>query len=197
MSDGYEIVCQTCRSPFPANLDACPACQTNTAAPRGTGPSVPSPFPRHVLAADPSPAAAATVLSNSLGVPRTREVRYGGFWIRVAASLVDWLILVIAGYVIDQSLGAGLAAFVNLLLGWLYYTYLESSSAQGTMGKVLFGLAVTNERGERIGFGRANGRYWAKILSTLTLGIGFLMVGWTQRKQGLHDFVAGTLVVRR
>ena len=50
--------------------------------------------------------------------------------------------------------------------------------------------------GRRISILKANARYWAKILSVLTLGVGFLMAGFTRRKQALHDFVAGTLVVR-
>jgi uncharacterized RDD family membrane protein YckC len=58
------------------------------------------------------------------------------------------------------------------------------------------GIIVTDLEGRRIGFGRATGRYFAKILSALILGIGFLMVAFTQRKQGLHDMIAGTLVVR-
>jgi uncharacterized RDD family membrane protein YckC len=73
---------------------------------------------------------------------------------------------------------------------------MESSTSQATFGKMACGLAVTDTYGNRISFGRATGRYFAKILSALTLGIGFAMVGWTRQKRGLHDFVAGTLVVR-
>ena len=53
-----------------------------------------------------------------------------------------------------------------------------------------------DENGERISFGRANGRYWSKILSAFILCIGFLMAGFTKKKQGLHDIIAGTLVVK-
>ena len=58
------------------------------------------------------------------------------------------------------------------------------------------GIIVTDLEGRRIGFGKATGRHFAKILSALILGIGFLMVAFTQRKQGLHDILAGTLVVK-
>ena len=57
------------------------------------------------------------------------------------------------------------------------------------------GLIVTDEHGERLSFGRASGRHFANLLNSLTLGIGYLMVIWTSRKQALHDKVAGTLVV--
>jgi uncharacterized RDD family membrane protein YckC len=84
----------------------------------------------------------------------------------------------------------------GFMLRWLYYTLLESSALQATLGKALIGIKVTDEQRRRISLIRANARHWAKILSTLTLGFGYLMAGFTRRKQALHDFVAGTLVVR-
>ena len=83
------------------------------------------------------------------------------------------------------------------IINWLYFTISESSSWQATLGKKMLGLYVTDERRHRLSFGRANGRYWSKVISGLVLGIGFLMVGFTKRKQGLHDKIAGTLVFRR
>ena len=56
---------------------------------------------------------------------------------------------------------------------------------------------MSDTEGHRISFGRASGRYFAKIVSTVILLIGFLMAGWTSRKQALHDLIAGTLVVHR
>lgn len=93
-----------------------------------------------------------------------------------------------------------MGALINLgalTLNWLYYTLQESSGAQATLGKRALGIKVVDENGEKIGFGRATGRYFAKIPSSLILGVGFLMAGFTQRKQGLHDMMAGTLVVQR
>jgi uncharacterized RDD family membrane protein YckC len=138
---------------------------------------------------------------------------YGGFWIRVLAYIIDALILqfatsllAIAGVGTALGLGgasdaaAGGAVFgvygLVLVANWLYYAVLESSTWQGTLGKQALKLVVTDEHGERIGFGRATGRYFAKYLSTMIFLVGFMMVGWTGRKQGLHDMIAGTLVQR-
>ncbi len=145
-------------------------------------------------------------------------VQYGGFWRRVLAYIIDTIILSIAGGIISgMFLGsaAGLssltggsdqtAAFTGAMLGvqsvsfvinWLYFALLESSSMQGTLGKKALGMIVTDLDGQRIGFGRATGRYFAKILSTLIVFIGFLMVGFSARKQGLHDLIASTLVYK-
>jgi uncharacterized RDD family membrane protein YckC len=82
------------------------------------------------------------------------------------------------------------------VVSWLYSALMERSSKQATLGKMALGIRVTDLDGNRIGFGKATGRYFAKILSALILGIGFLMVAFTQRKQGLHDMLAGTLVMR-
>ena len=79
---------------------------------------------------------------------------------------------------------------------WLYEALLTSSSWQGTVGKRVLQLKVTDESGNRIGFGRATGRFFAKILSSMFFCIGFIMVGLTDRKRGLHDMLAGTLVTK-
>jgi uncharacterized RDD family membrane protein YckC len=78
---------------------------------------------------------------------------------------------------------------------WLYYALCESSAWQGTVGKKLMGLRVTDTRGQRIGFGQATGRHFGKMLSGLILGFGFIMIAFTEQKQGLHDQMAGTLVL--
>ena len=92
--------------------------------------------------------------------------------------------------------GIGWSDLIGLLLPVAYYALLESSSWQATLGKRVCRLRVTGLDGGRISLPRALGRYFAKFLSALILGIGFLMIAWTQRKQGLHDILAGTLVVR-
>ncbi|MFC5741571.1 RDD family protein [Dyella tabacisoli] len=78
---------------------------------------------------------------------------------------------------------------------WLYFALCESSAWQATPGKLALGIRVTDMHGARISLPRALARYPAKYLSSLIFGIGFLMVAWTQRKQGLHDLIAGTLVL--
>jgi uncharacterized RDD family membrane protein YckC len=84
-----------------------------------------------------------------------------------------------------------------IVITWLYFAMLESSPAQATYGKRLLGLQVTNLSGGRISFGQASGRFFAKILSKMIFYVGFIMAGFTERKQGLHDMIAGTLVVRK
>jgi uncharacterized RDD family membrane protein YckC len=87
---------------------------------------------------------------------------------------------------------------VAVLLKWLYFAYLESGEKQATWGKQALGLYVTDGAAERISFGRASGRFFAKIISGLIpLGIGYIMAGFTERKQALHDMIAGCLVLRR
>lgn len=88
-------------------------------------------------------------------------------------------------------------AIISALIQWLYFSLMESSVWQATLGKKALGLTVTDPEGRRISFGRATGRYFAKILSTLTIGIGYLMAGFTAKKQALHDMIAGTLVLRK
>ena len=86
---------------------------------------------------------------------------------------------------------------IRTILHWLYFALMESSTWQGTLGKKALGLEVTDLEGRRISFGRATGRFFAKIISALILWIGFIMAGFTEKKQALHDMIAGTLVIRK
>lgn len=135
---------------------------------------------------------------------------YAGFWKRFAASIIDGVILMVCGLIIGgfigfayrftagTSVGAGaLGNLGGIILGWLYFAIMESSSTQGTLGKMALGIKVTNLSGDRISFGRATGRHLGKIISAFTFFIGYLMVAFTSRKQGLHDMIAGCLVVNR
>ena len=72
----------------------------------------------------------------------------------------------------------------------------ESSARQATLGKMAFGIVVTDVHARRISFARATGRFFGKVLSNLTFCIGYLLAAFTDRKQALHDLIAGTLVVR-
>jgi uncharacterized RDD family membrane protein YckC len=74
---------------------------------------------------------------------------------------------------------------------------MESSGSQGTLGKMAVGIKVTDLYGNRIGFGKATGRFFGKIISFFILLVGYLMVAFTQKKQGLHDMMAGCLVVNK
>jgi len=87
--------------------------------------------------------------------------------------------------------------FINISVAWLYASLFQSSRLQASPGMLALGLHVTALDGARIGFGRATGRFFASYLSAMILFFGYFMIGWTQRKQALHDMIAGTLVVRR
>jgi len=85
----------------------------------------------------------------------------------------------------------------TLLAGWLYFSLMESSKFQGTVGKLALGIIVTDGDGNKISFGRATGRYFGKFLSAIILYVGFMMAGFTANKQGLHDILAGTFVWKK
>ena len=89
---------------------------------------------------------------------------------------------------------SSLSTLLNLGIAWLYFAIMESSPTQATLGKMAIGIVVTDMSGNRVSFGRATGRHFAKIVSGIILGIGFLMIAFTERKQGLHDIMADTLV---
>jgi len=74
---------------------------------------------------------------------------------------------------------------------------LESFPQRVTFGKNIMRIAVTNLKGDRISFGRANGRFWGKTISVITIFIGFIMAGKTKKKQALHDKMARCLVVKK
>jgi uncharacterized RDD family membrane protein YckC len=104
-----------------------------------------------------------------------------------------------AGIDIDaiRTVASAIGNVIGIILNWLYYTLFEASSKQATLGKMALGIKVTDLDGEPITFARANGRYWAKIISTLTLLVGYIMAAFTERKQALHDILAGCLVVQK
>lgn len=138
------------------------------------------------------------------------NVRHAGFWRRLAAYIIDtiilWAVLSIFGFLFNVPLmssttGTPTASELSfsalaVIVSWLYFALMESSKKQGTLGKMALRLLVTDENGRQISFGRATGRYFAKIISGIILMIGYLMAGWTKKKQALHDIIAKTLVIR-
>lgn len=90
----------------------------------------------------------------------------------------------------------GIIYLLGFLVAWLYEALLTGSAMQATPGKMVFGLRVTTVDGQQIGFGRATGRFFGKIVSGVILYVGFIMIAFTERKQGLHDMMASTVVVR-
>jgi uncharacterized RDD family membrane protein YckC/Tfp pilus assembly major pilin PilA len=129
---------------------------------------------------------------------------YAGFWKRAVAYVIDYFIAMILVGIATAVIAVGSHGKPNPLLpllAWIavgfYYVIFESSSLQATPGKLAMDLKVTDLHGERIGFGRALGRMLGHILSFMTLSVGFAMAVFTDRRQTLHDKIAGTLVVSR
>ena len=85
---------------------------------------------------------------------------------------------------------------VSFVIGWLYFALMESSERGATLGKMALGLRAVTSTGQRLTFLNATGRYFAKILSAIILMIGFIMIGFTDKKRCLHDMIAGTLVIK-
>ncbi len=102
----------------------------------------------------------------------------------------DLLIPVLASAITGLSLTV-------LLITWFYYALLQSGARQATVGKMALGLKVTDVNGDRLTFARASLRYFSKILSGLFMMIGYIMAGFTPKKQALHDYIANTYVVRK
>jgi len=155
-------------------------------------------------------------------MPGTPRVQYAGFWLRFLAYLIDSLVLSVPAVFFVFLMFVGMAGslsqierrnevvpvlgsilffilfYVLLFAGlWLYYAIMESSSWQATLGKKALNLQVTDLNGRRISFGRASGRFFGKLISGMILNIGYIMAGFTEKKQALHDMIAGCLVLRR
>ena len=130
---------------------------------------------------------------------------YAGFWRRVGGYLIDYILLIV-GYVLlaiffrtllPQRQAGALIILFYMVAGWLYYACLESSGLQATIGKLAVGVKVTDLEGCRIGFGQATGRYFAHLITLLTIGVGYAVAVFSKKRQTVHDMIAGTLVVRR
>lgn len=187
-----QTFCYACGSPSDPRAELCPKCGV-----------------RQTPGGPPGPHAVAS----------GAVVKYAGFWKRLAAFMVDSLLLVTAYWIVHFALELSLAQSIGVdrkeaqavkfailvayeivgstLLWWLYHAVMESSSLQGTLGKMAVAAKVTDLNGKRITFARASVRYWGKLLSGAILGIGYLMVAFTESKQGLHDTMAECLVVSK
>jgi uncharacterized RDD family membrane protein YckC len=202
------MFCARCGKPLPEAVAFCPHCGAPVAStPGSTSASTPASAPTPVSPAGPA--------AGSLAIP------YGGFWRRLLAFIVDGLI--IGAVMLPFGVGLGLAHLsaifgdeeaaremvpamlaasmfvwcIRVIVSWLYGAGFESSRFQATPGKLMVGVKVTDLEGGRITFARASGRQLGKWVSGLILGIGYLLVAFSDRKQGLHDMLAGTLVRRQ
>jgi uncharacterized RDD family membrane protein YckC len=207
------VYCSKCGVAMPDGTAFCSNC--------GQSFSVPAAAPRTPLASSSALAPAYT------GVAAGPGVAYAGFWLRFLALLIDNLILglgflliliplifltglhkVLEDFHPDEDINnvgiamlAGLillAAAVSLVFTWLYHALMESSEWQATLGKKALGLVVTDMAGERASFGRSTGRHFGKLITNLIPAfIGYIMAGFTDKRQALHDMIAGCLVLRR
>jgi uncharacterized RDD family membrane protein YckC len=171
----------------------------------------------------PYSAPAASLMSSG-GVVLGGEVIYAGFWKRVAAYMIDAVVLGVVTQIIQMvvmgifmgasytslisnpegfmSSASGIALILGaylipLLINLAYYAGMHSSSKQATLGKIAVGIKVVTDDGRQISLARGIGRFFAAMLSGLIMCIGYLMAGFTERKQGLHDMICSTLVVDR
>ncbi len=160
-------------------------------------------------------------MEQNVTMPLAPIFHYAGFWKRFVAYLLDQIIISIVGIFIiipflamvgvsffsqdfevsEELIFTIITAYFSFIIlavaaEWLYFALMESMKG-ATIGKMALGIIVTDLQGNRISFGRATGRYFGKIISSLTLCIGYIMAGFTQKKQALHDMIAGCLVINK
>ena len=148
------------------------------------------------------------------------NVEYAGFGIRLLAWLIDFLVLLFLSFIIalisgffiaflliyvsivsaDSSIVRFLSDFIGGFIGFsvnlLYFTLFWSSKFQGTPGKILLGLKIVDANGNKISYSTALIRYISTFISSLLLGIGYLLIIFDGKKQALHDKFASTYVIK-
>lgn len=209
------MYCAKCGTEVRDGAAFCSSCGTPTSV-------MPPAFP-----VSPAAAAAPYASPVQAGWTPQPSVAYAGFWLRMVAHLIDHIVLAVPMGIlfVFLILGTGISAalqglhpgespeeviaaigFGVIFFGagvlvvalWLYYALFESSAWQATPGKKVLGLFVTDLNGNRISFAQASGRFFAKMISGLIpLAIGYIMAGFTAKKQALHDIIAGCLVLRK
>jgi uncharacterized RDD family membrane protein YckC len=117
----------------------------------------------------------------------------------MVAFLIDLVVVLIAkfvcGVIFIEVPPVYLIAWVFIWIG--YFSGMESSRLQGTLGKLAVRIKVADRNGEQLTRPNALRRFLSKILSGTILSMGFLMAGWDERKQALHDKIADTFVIHR
>jgi uncharacterized RDD family membrane protein YckC len=160
----------------------------------------------------------AEFVSREENITSVSYSEFGSFWERFLAYCIDSAILIF-GSIPVGFLGSFFIGFIIALMGseieemegffivlyyilafvssWLYFTIMQSSKLQATVGKKVCNLVVTNSTGNRISFGKANVRFWSKFISAVIFGIGYLMAAFTEKHQALHDMIADTVVLKK
>jgi uncharacterized RDD family membrane protein YckC len=138
-------------------------------------------------------------------------MKFAGFWIRVAAAIIDWIIIAFVFFILEKASGIPfLQAYnedfrgemVNLnltvityVISYLYFVSFVASKWQATPGKRLLKIYVVTEDAGKISLARSFGREAASYLAAIIMCIGYLMVAFTKQKTGLHDLIAHTRVI--
>ena len=131
---------------------------------------------------------------------KSTGIRYAGFWIRFLAMLLDFVIIGIPAFLLQMLIvfATGVNSIVYLVeIGVIVLTIYWNSAKGGTPGKWIVKIRIVDAHGKFISIPTSILRYIGYILSGLILGIGFLMIAFTEKKQGLHDKIAKTFVVYR
>jgi uncharacterized RDD family membrane protein YckC len=201
------VFCSACGQPTGAAPRSPMATVVPAGVPVATGYGNPGYVPAQVTIAVPSP--------------------YAGFWLRLLAYIIDNVVLgVIFGVIVllvVAAVGVGyfrtmfqgmqdgtgefpvaliaavlVGVLLTLIASWIYHAWMDSSEYQATLGKMALGLIVTDLNDRPISFARASGRFFAKIITGLIpFGIGYIMAGFTEKKQALHDMIASCLVLKK
>ena len=116
---------------------------------------------------------------------------YAGFWYRFLAYLIDFIILAVIYFVL--ALIPVIGWIIGIFFGWLYFAIQHSSSKRSTLGMRALDITINDENLDKIGFWRATGNYLVVGISIMMLFIGLIMIGFTSRKQGLHNLVSRTI----
>ena len=137
-------------------------------------------------------------------------VEYAGFWIRVGASIIDSILLMMITYPIlyavygwvglDYGVAMRTTGFVSILVTWILPVIAVIwfwVAKQATPGKMLLSLRVVDAKtGGNLSVGQSIARYLGYFVSIIPFGLGLIWVGIDKKKQGWHDKIAGTVVVR-
>ncbi len=200
------LICENCGTEIPEGTSFCARC--------GSPVNVAQIGPVYVPSAPPP---AEEIRGPQISaLPQVRP-KYAGFWLRAVAYLIDSVIVSLAvalagsfnpsAFIIFPDPNAAtrfalpqltpLAIALVIPIVWLYYAIFEASPWQATPGKRALKLYVTDINGRPLTFARATIRHFAKIISSLTFLVGYVIAGFTERKQALHDIIARCLVLRR
>ena len=200
------MFCQRCGASIEGTPSYCPNCGAPVASATAVAAAIP----------------AAGGYGGAVATPGATPA-YGGFWRRLAAMFLDGLLLNVVCFPISmmfmipmttsmqamrsedyspenlaQFFGVYLMlALVSTVLSWLYCALMMASARQATGGMMALDLIATDLQGRKLSFARASGRYFASIVTSFTIGIGYLLMLFTERRQTLHDLIAGTLIVRK